>query len=612
MNALTTALQWLKSASKSVSAMSSAGALDWFPIRHSLRNYQRGWLKDDLRGGTDGALMAIPQGIAFAVVANLPLSYGITCSAVACIVGALFMSSRHSIYGPTNASAFMVASFFAAYPNLDQIAAMPMLVFVVGALLVIGACFRVADLGNYISRSVVVAYLTGAAVQMIVHQLPSVLGLPKPSHGAGAIKSASTLLGELWHVCTSATHASWVNLVIAASTMALYLSLRRWRSRWPALAITLIAAGAVVAVLKHWQVDVATYDDALFSWDSLLPKFPDFENTQFAGQFSQLFGIALALAFLAMLENSSMARTLASRAGHDVDPNQDMLSLGAANIACAYLSGMPASHSLTRSMANFASGAKTPISAIVSGVLCLIGALTIGPLVAYVPKAALAALVICVSAALIQPRQIRIALRATGSDAMVFLTTFIASLMVPLHVAIFTGVGVSIMLYLRKAARPSLVEYAFNPEGHLAEATPGERQNPSISIVHVEGELFFGAAEIFRTQMQRICADPNLRIIILRLKNARHLDATSVMALEELVTVMRSNGRDLLVSGAMKEVIRVFIDSGLIDVIGRENIFPGSAGNPNLATRKALKRAQEILGGAEADVHIFYDPSKGK
>ncbi len=610
MNTLASAWGHIRRLWASLGSASAVGALDWFPIRHVLRGYKPSWIRDDLRGGTDGALMAIPQGIAFAVVANLPLSYGITCSAVACTVGALFMSSRHSIYGPTNASAFMVASFFAAYPNIKQIEAMPMLVFVVGILLVLGACFRVADLGNYISRSVVVAYLTGAAVQMIVHQLPTILGLKAEPAAREGARSARTLMGELWQVMGSLDRASWLSIAIAVGTAGMYLALRKWRPRWPVLALTLILAGGIVAVLEACGVQVATYADAKFSWQNLLPQFPNFADTQFSGQFSQLFGIALALAFLAMLENNSMARTLASRGGHAVDVNQDMLSIGMANVACAYLSGMPASHSLTRSMANFESGARTPVSAIVSGVLCLIGALTVGPLVAYVPKAGLSALVMCVAAALIQPRQIRIALRATGSDAIVFLSTFGASLLVPLHVAIFTGVGISIMLYLRKAARPSLMEYEFNPEGHLAEAANGGRQNPSISIVHVEGELFFGAAELFRSQMQRICADPNLRIIILRLKNARHLDATSVMALEELVTTMRGAGRDIIVSGAMKDVIRVFIDSGLIDVIGRENIFPGSAANPNLSTRKALKRAQEILGGAEADVHIYFDPSK--
>ena len=128
--------------------------------------------------------------------------------------------------------------------------------------------------------------------------------------------------------------------------------------------------------------------------------------------------------------------------------------------------------------------------------------------------------------------------------------------------------------------------------------------------MHVEGELFFGAAELFRSQIQRACSDPNLRIIILRLKNARHLDATSVMALEELIRQLRATGRDLIVSGAMRDVYRVLKNSGMIELIGRENFFMGSAVNPNLATRNALKRAQEIIGGQEVDVHIFFDPHK--
>ena len=128
--------------------------------------------------------------------------------------------------------------------------------------------------------------------------------------------------------------------------------------------------------------------------------------------------------------------------------------------------------------------------------------------------------------------------------------------------------------------------------------------------MHVEGDLFFGAAELFRTQIQRTCADPNLRVIILRLKNARHLDATSVMALEDLVHVLRSEGRDLIVSGAMKDVYRVLRDSGLVEVIGRDYNFLGSTTNPNLSTRNALKRAQQILGSTEAEVRIYYDPTK--
>jgi SulP family sulfate permease len=126
----------------------------------------------------------------------------------------------------------------------------------------------------------------------------------------------------------------------------------------------------------------------------------------------------------------------------------------------------------------------------------------------------------------------------------------------------------------------------------------------------VEGELFFGAAELFRTQIQRACSDPNLRIIILRLKNARHLDATSVMALEELIKHLRATGRDVIISGAMRDVYRVLKNSGVLDTLGKENFFPGNPANPNLATRNALKRAQEILGVENPEIRIYYDPNK--
>jgi len=592
---------WLKT-------MTAESELDPFPLRQMLKGYTKEFLKADFRSGLDGALLAIPQGMAFAVVAGLPLAYGITCSAVACVVGALLMSSRHSIYGPTNATAFMVSSYFAAFPNLNQLASMPMLVFLVGALLIFGAYFRVADMARFISRAVVVAYLTGAALQMFAHQLPVVLG--QQLADAPGKPVARTLVSDLHAVLGHLQSIHWPSVLITALAIGCYYGFKRFGKRFPALTLTLILMSLIALMMNKAGWQVATYSDLSFTWRTLLPPFPDFTSGNTSAQFSQLFGLALSLAFVAMMENSAMARTLASRSGHSVDANQDMLSLGAANLACAYLSGMPASHSLTRSLAAYESGAVSPISAIVSGVVCLVAALTIGPLVAYVPKAALGAMVICVAVALINQRQIRISLRATGSDAVAFLTTFFATLLVPLHVAIFTGVGISIILYLHKASQPSLVEYVFNEEGNLAEASQGGRQHPAISIVHVEGDLFFASADIFRTQIQRSCADPNLRIVILRLKNARHLDATCAMAIEELTRTLRADGRDIIVSGVLKDLYRVLKDAGMVEVIGKDNLFPASPSNPNLSTRNALRRAQEILGIKDADVRIYYDPSK--
>jgi SulP family sulfate permease len=241
------------------------------------------------------------------------------------------------------------------------------------------------------------------------------------------------------------------------------------------------------------------------------------------------------------------------------------------------------------------------------------------PLIDYVPKAALAALVIALSFSLFNVRHIRICLRTTGDDATVLIITFISTLMAPLHVAIFIGVVVSISLFLRKASRPYLVEYEFNDEGELLEM--GEKRKrpiPAISIVHVEGDLFFGAAELFRTQIQRTVSDPAIQVIILRLKNARHLDATSVLALEDLIRFMRGKGLHLIVSGASREVYRVLKQSGVLITLqegcdrknGESNLFLTNPRNPNLSTRGALKRAQQLLGTDKADIRIFYDPNK--
>jgi SulP family sulfate permease len=592
-------------------ALLSDGNLDPFPLRGTLRGYGRRSFISDARAAGNGVLLAVPQGMAYAVIAGLPLHFGITCAAVAAMVGPFLASSRHTILGPTNATAFMVFSFFAANPQLDKATLMPLLVFMAAVLLIFGAYLKVADLAQYISRTVMVAYVTGAALQMFGNQLPTMLGVTLEASG-NALERPLTLPGVLWGVVSRLGQSDWSSLICSAVTVAVHESIRKWRPNWPAFALTLGLVSVLVALLQPFGVAPATFADQRFGWHDLLPQFPDFTGPLALPSASRLFGIALALAFLSTLENSVMAKTLASRSGRSVDPNQDMLSLGVANLACAYFSGMPASGSLTRSALNYESGARTGIASLLNGLGCAVFALLLGPLVGAIPRAALAALVVCVALRLINRRHLRICLNATGSDAVVFIGTFLATLFVPLHVAIFTGIGISVMLYLRKASRPQLVEYAFNEEGQLAEAEMGRRQNPSISIVHVEGDLFFGAAELFRTQIQRTCADPNLRLIILRLKNARHLDATSVMAMEELIRVLRADGRDLIVSGAMKDVYRVLKDSGLVEVIGKANIFLGSPSNPNLSTRNALKRAQEILGRKDADVRIYFDPAKGQ
>ena len=578
--------------------------LEFLPLRHHLGTYSRSKFQHDVAAGLNVSLLAVAQGLAFAIMAGLPPSYGLMCAAVAATIGPLLASSRHTILGPTNATAFMVFSSMAGLTATQKLEIMPLLILVSGALLVIGAYFRLADLIQYVSRTVVVGYLAGSALLIVINQLRGVTGLP--GIASGETQTFATMVGG---IIDDLPHLHWPSVILSLASLGLYVVLKWKAPRLPAFAIVLLVASLACVGLRHWGMPFGTLEG--FSRSEMLPAVPDLREPEIWNRLSPLLGVAIAIAFLAALESSVMAKSLASRTGDRVDLNQEMLSVGAANLGCSFLSGMPASGSLTRSALNHASGAMTQISSLVSGAVCTAAALTLGPWLSYVPRASLAMLIICVAAGLVNKGHLRICLAATRSDAATLWITLAATLLMPLQIAIFVGVATSIVFYVRKAARPELIEYEFNPRGDLTAAEQrGQRRHPAISIVHVEGELFFGAAELFRTQIQRLAADTSLRVIILRLKNARRLDATSVMALEELIHFMRSKNRHLLVSGAMKDVYRVLKNSGLIDVLGRENVFLGSVQNPNLSTRNALKRAQELLGTREAEIQIFYDPSK--
>ncbi len=292
--------------------------------------------------------------------------------------------------------------------------------------------------------------------------------------------------------------------------------------------------------------------------------------------------------------------------GARLNTNQELFSMGMANLACGFLNGMPASGSLTRSVLNWTSGAATPVASIFSGLICVGLFLGLGSFIAFIPKAALAVVVVFVALSLIDRKQIRLMTRTTRGDAAVFILTFGSALLFPLDTAIYVGATVSIVVFLFQAGEPALIEYTYDDTGEMTELRKDEsRRNPEISIVHVEGNIFFAAAELLQEQLRRVCDDPFLRIIILRLKNAHHLDASTILALVELVRFMREHDRVLIVSGARKDVYRIFKRTGLLDLVGRQNFFLEWPQNPTLSNRNALKRAMEILDGGDADIRIF-------
>jgi SulP family sulfate permease len=589
---------------KLVSLNFTALAAGLFPVLANLRAYNARMFLADLRAALNGAAVSLPQGMAYAIIAGLPIQMGLFATALAPLVGGLLAHSRLTMIGPTNATAVMVSTGLVALGsgyNKDQV--MPLFGCMIGVFLVLGGIMRVASLSQFISRTVIIGYISVASLWIIGKQIG-------PAAGA-EVERANSFFGQLGNTIVALQDTNLWAVSAALLTFATWYILRRRFPHVPAIAVSIIFSSVVVAAYNALR-EVFTLPDlglnylspvSLSEW-RLTPPVID------SALVSDLALPALAVAFLAALENTSMSKSIAAKKNQTVDLNRDMVALGVANLACAFGRAMPASGSLTRTALNVASGAVTQMSSILCGVLCLIGAALFGPLIGFIPEPVLATMVVCIAITLVDVPRIKCALNTTRSDMVVLLTTFVAGLIVRLDIAIFIGVATSIALFLRKVGAPQLVEYAFDEQGQLREMDEKEgREHPSISIIHVEGDLFFGAADLFRDHIRRIAADTSLKVIILRMRNARHLDATTVMALQELINFLRETGRHLIISGAMKDVYRVLKNSGTLELIGRENVFIGSSRNPNLATRNALKRARDIMGGT-ANVRIYYDPAK--
>lgn len=589
----------LKYAQQAVAAAKDYNTLDFFPARGTLARYKKDKFGGDLRAGVNVALLAFPQGMAYALIAGLPIQYGIYGSAVAAIIGPLFAKSRYITLGPTNATSVMLLSAFASIGILgeDKLALVPLLILLTGLFIILGAYFKVANLVQYISRSVITGYITAAAFLIITNQIPKTLGLNLGGQkGATFIESAGLMLTHL-------DTTQWLTVGISLATAALYILLNRKFKALPNVAICLVVLSVISALFLGTESGVSHLSGIDAStWSLSIPRVTISDLTMLASP-------AMAIALLCVLEGISIGKSLAAKTGARLDANQAMFSIGMANVTCAFFSGMPASGSLTRSSLSEHSGGRTPVASFISGLIVLAGAFAVGPFTKHIPQCTLAVLVIAIGISLINKHTIRIVIRATKSDAIVFCMTFASGMVLPLDTAIYIGVGISIMLFLKKVARPEMVEYAFNDDGQLAEVSePEQRDIPEVSIVHVEGELFFGAADLFQDQMRRICEDPNLKIVVLKMRNAHNMDATGVMALEELVRYMNDMGRYLILSEVKIDMLRVLENSGLYDYIEERNIYRDDPTNPTMSTAKALKRAKEHLGDSEANVSIYVDP----
>jgi SulP family sulfate permease len=575
------------------------------PFVGELRGYSWAKLRADLVAGATLTLVSIPQAIGFALILNLPPTPVIVSVIIGGFVGAIFFSSRHHVFGPTSSISLIVAATISANAGiaLPPLQLAIYLAFMIGVIQLLAGLLNFGEITKFISRSVVVGYSTGIGILLIGTQLHNLLGYTTAG-GQNFVTNVWQAVADLG----TARVEPWA-VAIGLLTFAIFLAVRRFRPGWPealiGLAVLGLAAKALTLVQHSVPFRMVKDEGAL---TAVIPAFAGFHlGPQKLALLPELAGTAIAIAILGMLEATSITKALAAKSGQKIEPNQELIGMGAANIACALFGAVPGSSSFARSAVNYQSGAATQLASMFSSLIVLGVLLFLTPIFNFIPVAALAAHLIRVGFKMINRHQIRIALRSTRADAIVFVLTLGSCLLLKLDTAIYVGIGVALALFLQKTSTPTLVEYGINESGMLAELQdPSRRPHPQVSIIHVEGELFFGAADLFQEQVRRLAEDQNIRVFILRMKNARHLDASTVMALENLNDYLRETGRRLLISGSNPEVTRVFRDSGLLHQLGEENIFPAEA-NLTMSTRKALQRALQLLPGQAPEIRVFYD-----
>ena len=576
-----------------------------FPFVGELRHYSWAKFRADLLAGSTLTLVSIPQAIGFALILNLPPQPVIAAVIIGGFVGALFFSSHHHVFGPTSSISLIVAATIAAHSGsaLEPLELAIYLGFLIGLIQCLAGLLNFGEITKFISRSVVVGYSTGIGVLLIASQLHNLLGYD--------VGPGQDFLLNLWQAVTHVAELgiSFWAVGLGSLTLLIFLAVRRFRPRWPealiGLAVLGLAARCFILLDPVAPFRMVRDEGAL---QAVIPAFAGFHfGPRKLHLLPELMGTAVAISILGMLEAASITKALAAKSGQKIEPNQELIGMGAANLACALFGAVPGSSSFARSAVNYQSGAVSQLSSMLSSAVVLIVLLFATPVFNFIPIAALAAHLIRVGIKMINLHQIRIACRSTRSDAVVFVITLASCLLLKLDTAIYVGIGVALALFLQKTSTPTLVEYTVNPEGGFAALTdPARRVHPQISIIHVEGELYFGAADLFQEQVRRLAEDQNIRVFILRMRNARHLDASTVMALENLHDYLRQTNRHLLISGSNPDVTRVLRDSGLLQHIGEGNIFPDE-NQPMLATRHALQRAKALLPEAQPEVRLFYD-----
>ncbi len=541
-----------------------------------------------------------------------PASTGIWAAVFGTIFTAAFGQSRFLVSGTTNMVAILIQSgtseilhtYYRGMIGLEREALALKIVLqialLIGIFQILAGLLRLGRLTQFTSRSVVVGYVAGAAIVIVVTQL-------FPFFGVRDLDGYHPIYQQAWYFAVQMSHIHVPTTLLSFACLALLIIFSTISDRIPKAAIVMVLAAAVVAifhlappnekstfgVMEGEPIQRITLLQDMGPLSSELPKFsaPSYDFRIL----TKIIPLAFAITLLSVVEATTIGRTYTSSREPPYNDNQEIFGLGVSNFVSAFFGAMPSSGSFSRSALNKVSGAQTRFSAIYSGVIVFLLVVAVGFLVNKIPIAALSALMIFTAYTMVNFKQLFICLRATRTDASVVLVTVASSMVFTLDVALYIGILLSIVLYLKRAAVPNLIEYAFNNIGKLRPLDlEDERPDPRICIVQTEGELFFGAADLLQMKLRNISEDEALKIVILQLLNTRTIDASICLALTQVLRYLKGTKRMLMLTGVSPEVWKVLYESGLLHELGEEYCFPANEQLPSEPTRKAYALAKSL------------------
>lgn len=566
---------------------------------HELRDPQV--LRADLLAGLTVALVLIPQSMAYAQLAGLPEVFGLYIAFVPVLIAALWGSSRQLQTGPVAVVSIMTATALApilggtaqSNPELasQYIPLAMFLAFLVGGFQLFLGVFRLGVIVNFLSHPVIVGFTSAAALVIGLSQVSKIFGVEM----MGA-PSDHFLSVRIWGVVQQLSNTHIPTLLMGGGAFALMLAMRKFTPRIPSVLFAVVATTVISAIIGFDTMGGKVVGEVPAGLPSL--EVPEFSYEMFV----TLFTSAIVISLVGFMEAVSIAKAMAAKTKKRVDPNQELIGQGLSNIAGSFFQAYPASGSFSRSAVNLNAGARTGFSSVVTAAVVVITLLFLTPLLYYLPKATLAAVIMMAVFGLINFKAMIHAWHINKHDGIASIVTFMATLGLAPHLdqGIIMGAGLSIILYLYRTMSPRVAVLGRYKDGTLRDVTvhPELPTDKRVVAVRYDGSLYFANVAYFEDAILEAAAKNKEAKYILVVGDAiNQIDASGEDLLRLLVERLNDSGITLVFSGLKRQILDVMSKSGLRELIKEENIFATEA----MALESIYKRIRTESKSGEED-----------